>query len=189
MTSLQKVFVSAAALVLALTVGGGAASAQDDEIVGIEISGRRLRPSPSRYNLIRAIGSATGVTVDLTANTVRLTPGKYWIRTISYTRASWDDDGNLETLLRYVVPSTFSIVQIPAVYGQDSIGTTVEVMGGSAQSTAPPELLVVVNGDGATRDEVKLGTVGRRVGFYYSGYGATWPGGSHFYVFIRRLGD
>lgn len=86
MTSLQKIFVLAAALVLALTVGGGAGFAQDGEIVGIEYSFVDLSVPPNvrpltRFNIDRAVGSAEGVTVDLAADTVRLGPGKYWFST------------------------------------------------------------------------------------------------------------
>ena len=80
MTSLRKVFVLAVALVLALTVGGGAGFAQDGEIVGIEVS-YLSRSQPYTLGVDRAVGSAEGVTVDLAADTVRLGPGKYWIST------------------------------------------------------------------------------------------------------------
>lgn len=178
MTSLQKVFVLAAALVLALTVGGGAGFAQDGEIVGIEYSfydpsSSHARPI-TRFNIDRAVGSAAGVTVDLAADTVRLGPGKYWIQ--------------CPTTIHYSSNNMFSVREIPAVSGQDSIGTTVEIIGKVLTTVrlTPAEFLVVVNGDGATQDDVKLGTVGRRVDFSMSGGMA--PRGKDI-LFIRRLGD
>ncbi len=182
MTSLRKVFVLAAALVLALSVGGSAASAQDNEIVGIEYSNYDLTVDPRarpiiRFNLDRAVGSAEGVTVDLAADTVRLGPGKYWI--------------SAPTTVNHGYNNRFSVREIPAVSGQDSTGTTVNIIGEALYappSPAPAEFLVVVNGDGATRDDEKLGTVGRRVDFSTSG-GTASPRIRDKILFIRRLGD
>ena len=181
MTNWQKGFVLAAALVLALTVGGGAASAQDGEIVGIEYSysGPGRPPgeySITRFNIDRTIGSAQGVTVDLAANTVRLNPGKYWF---SAPNALNGYGGR-----NY----PFIVRAIPAVQAEDSTGTTVEIIG-TWNGTTLREFLVVVNGDGATRDDVKLGTVGRRVDFSVVGNTVSRYGNPVKSLFIRRLGD
>lgn len=179
MTSLQKGFVLAAALVLALTVGGGAASAQDGEMVAIHLQNPHFNPevyvpqtakpvSFTRYDLTKAVGSTEGVTVDLAANTVRFAPGQYWFSDL-YNRSE--------------------LREIPAVSGQDSTGTTVEKVPTSYSRNGIWEWFVVVNGDGATRDDVKLGTVGRRMDFFCCD-GLIHPKHSHSaWIFIRRLGD
>lgn len=170
MTNLKRLFVLAAALFLALgPIGDGMASAQTDEIVGIEISHPAKARAPNslpftRFAIDRVISSAEGVTVDLTANTVRLGPGKYWFA--------------------FGVHPEF-LREIPAVPGEDSTGTTVEIMrlylyGGAGT-------LVVVDDDGATGDDVKLGTVGRRVDFYCCD--GLYSGNFRRRLTILRLGD
>ena len=96
MTSLQKGFVLAAALVLALTVGGGAASAQDGEMVAVQLENPHYDESISRSSardiaftrlgIAKAVGSTEGVTVDLAGDTVRLAPGQYWVSGV------WEDE-------------------------------------------------------------------------------------------------
>lgn len=185
MTNLKRLFVLAAALSLALgPIGDGTASAQDGEVVGIEIS--HTRPpghigvySPiTRFKIDRVIGSARGVTVELAADTIRLGPGKYWF----FNRQAVSGGAH-----------AFTVREIPAVSGTDSTGTTVAIMGGGRpagepwQSKPTYEFFVVVDGEGATSDDVKLGTVGRRVDFTVEGGRL---GGDHTgYLFIRRLSD
>ena len=183
MTNLKRIFVLAAVLFLALgPISGGMASAQTEEIVGIEIShpakARVRNGLPfTRFALDRVIGSAEGVTVDLTANTVRLEPGKYWFSNIGeiITSRGRGIRGNLPLDVR----------EIPAVSGEDSTGTTVEMM--KFYFSASDSILVVVDGEGATEDDVKLETVGRRVDLYCCGGIVT--GNLRANIAIRRLDD
>lgn len=188
MTKLKRLFVLAAALSLALgPIGGGTASAQDGEIVGIRIQhpnypGPCQVPNPprpcstpttpfTRLKVVHKLGAAEGVTVNSTTDTVRLAPGKYWfnnwIRTEPEPRRS-----------------TPYIREVSAT-GEDSTGTTLKMMSGFYNGEQG--VLVVVDGEGATRDDVKLSRVGRRVDFYCCD-GATREY-AHTDLFIRRLGD
>ncbi len=195
MTNLKRFFVLAAALFLALgPVGGGTASAQDGEIVGIRVQhpnypGPCQVPNPlrpcstpttpfTRLKVVHEIGAAEGVTVNSTTDTVRLAPGKYWFGDIS------------PALGRQYVTSGFNHVhrlirEVSAITGQDSTGTTLKMKFG--RYSGEWGTLIVVDGTGATSDDVKLGTVGRRVDFYCCN-GATRES-THHEFFIRRLGD
>ena len=181
MTNLKRLFVLAAALFLALgPIGGGTASAQEGEIVGIRIqhpnypgscpynNPQRCNSVPfTRLKVVHVLGAAEGVTVN--SETVRLAPGKYWFGYIAGgPYQGWDH-----------------IREVPAVTGEDSTGTTLKMMGGSYNSEWG--MLVVVDGTGATSDDVKLGTVGRRVDFYWCNGSSVESKLNRF--FIRRLGD
>lgn len=179
MTNLKRLFVLGAALFLALgPIGGGTASAQDGEIVGIRIQHPNYPCDPkasicnsvpfTRLKVVHVLGAAEGVTVN--SETVRLAPGTYWFGRV----------GDAPLYSRDPI-----IREMSAVTGEDSTGTTLKMMGGVYNSEWGT--LVVVDGTGATSDDVKLGTVGRRVDFYCCN------GSSVEYTihkrFIRRLSD
>lgn len=190
MTNLKRLFVLAAALFLALgPVGGGTASAQEGEIVGIRIQhpnypGPCQVPNPprpcstpttpfTRLKVVHKLGAAEGVTVNSTTDIVRLAPGKYWFAGIA---------GAPSPPLR----SSAHIREVSAVTGEDSTGTTLKMMYGRYNGDGGT--LVVVDGEGATPDDVKLGRVGRRIDFYCCN-GRSREYGPRFYLFIRRLSD
>ena len=84
--------------------------------------------------------------------------------------------------------------ELSAVYAEDSTGTTVEMVRDPSNIQTydrrhQNQWFVVVNGDGATRDDVKLGTVGRRVDFSCCGGSISQRLELGYWVFIRRLGD
>lgn len=182
MTNLKRLFVLAAALFLALgPIGGGTASAQDGEIVGIKIQHpnypgscpprsprANCNPVPfTRLKVVHVLGAAEGVTVN--SETVRLAPGTYWFgRIAGVPYQGWDH-----------------IREVPPVTGEDSTGTTLKLMGGSYNGEGGT--LVVVDGTGATSDDVKLGTVGRRVDFYCCNGSSVES--IRLALFIRRLSD
>lgn len=127
----------------------------------------------TRLGIAKVVGSVEGVTVDLAANTVRLAPGQYYVSGVG------TESSKVGNVLRLYMR------EYPSVYGEDSTGTTVEM----APVPSRDDTFVVVNSDGATPDDVKLGTAGRRVDFSCFNGSIRPRDVVDNWIFIRLLGD